>query len=207
MLDEHLYSFSVNGRILTSILMMKGNETAFAYGYLTTEGIVDASHIESVMADDVDISVLTTDTQQVLLPKKTVVSGCGGTASYLDAAKLPVLSAQAVFPDTASIGPVFSAPVLEDGGFSAAVSAGTRLFCADDTGLLQAADKAIGAALMEKTDLSASVLLVSGKISADLVRKCLNAGIPGIMAKYPATTLAASLAKTGHVTLRHQPDL
>ncbi|HJJ36074.1 MAG TPA: formate dehydrogenase accessory sulfurtransferase FdhD [Methanocorpusculum sp.] len=207
MLDEHLYSFSVNGRILSSLLMMKGKEKEYAYGYLTTEGIVPADKIESVMVDDTDISVLTTDTQQVLLPKKTVVSGCGGTASYLDAAKLPVLSTTAVFPAKEVLHDIFSADVLRDGGFSAAVVSGTEIYRGDDTGQIQAADKAIGAALMKKANLSSAVLVISGKVSADLVRKCLNAGIPGIMAKYPATTLAASIAKEGHLTIRHAPEL
>ena len=207
MLDEHLYSFSINGRILSSLLMMKGKEKEYAYGYLTTEGIVTADRIESVMVDDTDISVLTTDTQQVLLPKKTVISGCGGTASYLDAAKLPVLSTSAMFPDQKSLHNVFSAETIKDGGFSAAVVSGTQIYKGDDTGQIQAADKAIGAALIKKANLSSAVLLVSGKVSADLVRKCLNAGIPGIMAKYPATTLAALIAKEGHIAIRYLPEL
>ncbi|HJJ31014.1 MAG TPA: formate dehydrogenase accessory sulfurtransferase FdhD [Methanocorpusculum sp.] len=207
MLDEHLYSLSVNGRVLSSVLMLKGCEKEYAYGYLKTEGIVSADAVESVMVDDPDISVLTRDTEQILLPKRTVISGCGGTASYLDAAKLPILTKPAAFPDTESLHSIFSAAVISEGGFSAAVISGSQMFKADDTGLLQAADKAVGAALIKKADLSSAVLAVSGKVSADLVRKCLNAGIPGIIAKYPATTLAASVAEAGHVSIRCVPEL
>ena len=207
MLDEHLYSLSVNGRILSSVLMLKGCEKEYAYGYLKTEGIVSPDAIESVMVDDPDISVLTRDTEQVLLPKRTVISGCGGTASYLDAAKLPVLTKSAVFPAPEMVDGVFSAEVISQGGFSAAVVSGEKIFKGDDTGLLQAADKAVGAALIKKEDLSSAVLVVSGKVSADLVRKCLNAGIPGIIAKYPATTLAASIAEAGHAAVRCIPEL
>ncbi|HJJ39520.1 MAG TPA: formate dehydrogenase accessory sulfurtransferase FdhD [Methanocorpusculum sp.] len=207
MLDEHLYSLSVNGRVLSSVLMLKGCEKEYAYGYLKTEGIVSADAIESVMVDDPDISVLTRDTEKVLLPKRTVISGCGGTASYLDAAKLPVLTKKAEFPDTKTLHNIFSADVINQGGFSAAVISGNQIFKGDDTGLLQAADKAAGAAVIKKADLSSAVLAVSGKVSADLVRKCLNAGIPGIIAKYPATTLAASVAEAGHVSVRCVPEL
>ena len=66
-------------------------EKEFAYGYLKTEGIIQPEEIESVMLDGAEIGVLTANPFKVLLPKKTVVSGCGGTATYLDAAKLPVL--------------------------------------------------------------------------------------------------------------------
>ena len=207
MLDEHLYSLSVNGRILSSVLMLKGCEKEYAYGYLKTEGIIFPDAIESVMVDDPDISVLTRDTESVLLPKRSVVSGCGGTVSYLDAAKLPVLKTSAVFPETEMLSGIFSPEISRDGGFSAAVVSGKQIFMGDDTGVLQAADKAVGAALIKKAELSSAVLAVSGKVSADLVRKCLNAGIPGIAAKYPATTLAASIAEAGHVVIRCMPEL
>lgn len=207
MLDEHLYSLSVNGRILSSVLMLKGCEKEYAYGYLRTEGIVFPDTIESVMVDDPDISVLTRDTEAVLLPKRSVVSGCGGTVSYLDAAKLPVLKTSAVFPETEMLSGIFSPEISRDGGFSAAVVSGRQIFKGNDTGVLQAADKAVGAALIKKAELSSAVLAVSGKVSADLVRKCLNTGIPGIVAKYPATTLAASIAEAGHVSIRSMPEL
>lgn len=207
MLDEHLYSLSVNGRILTSVLMLKGAETAYAYGYLKTEGILQPEEIESVMVDDPDISVLTRDTRQVLLPKKTVVSGCGGTASYLDASKLPVLDSSLQPADIPLNGFSFSGDVISNGGFSAAVLAGNARFLADDTGLSQAADKAIGSSLMKKTDLSSAVLVISGKTSADIVRKALFAGIPAVVSKYPATTLAKSMADAGHLTVICEPSL
>ena len=207
MLDEHLYSLSVNGRILTSVLMLKGAETAYAYGYLKTEGIVQPDEIESVMVDDPDISVLTRDTRQVLLPKKTVVSGCGGTASYLDAAKLPVLDHPVNPADVSLKGFSFPPGVISEGGFSAAVLTGTARFPADDTGLSQAADKAIGASLMKKADLSSAILVISGKTSADIVRKALFAGIPAVVSKYPATTLAKSTADAGHLTVICEPSL
>ncbi|MDO5846697.1 MAG: formate dehydrogenase accessory sulfurtransferase FdhD [Methanocorpusculum sp.] len=207
MLDEHLYSLSVNGRILTSVLMLKGAETAYAYGYLKTEGILQPEEIESVMVDDPDISVLTRDTRQVLLPKKTVVSGCGGTASYLDASKLPVLDSSLQPADIPLNGFSFSGDVISKGGFSAAVLAGNARFLADDTGLSQAADKAIGSSLMKKTDLSSAVLVISGKTSADIVRKALFAGIPAVVSKYPATTLAKSMADAGHLTVICEPSL
>ncbi len=205
MLDEHLYSFSVNGRILTSLFMMKGREKEFAYGYLATEGIVTPDRIESVMADDTDISVLTTDTQQVLLPKKIVVSGCGGTASYLDATKLPKLTGTHTAPTLKGF--TFTSPVLKEGGFSAAIYTLGKTYTADDIGQTQAADKAIGAALIAKSDPVSAALLVASKVSADLVRKCLIAGIPVIISKCPATTLATQIARDGNLLLVCDPTL
>jgi len=205
MLDEHLYSFSVNGRILSSILMMKGKEKEYAYGYLTTEGIVSADKIESVMVDDTDISVLTNDTQQILLPKKTVISGCGGTASYLDTAKLPHLDGNHRVPELNGFS--FTSSVLSEGGFSAAVHTQSKTYTADDIGQTQAADKVIGATLIAKEDLTAATLLVAGKVSADLVRKSLTAGIPVIISHYPATTLATQMAKDGNLLLVCDPTL
>lgn len=206
MLTEQLYALSVNGRFLSSVLMMKGNETEYAYGYLTTEGIVPAHKIESVMVDETDISVLTTDTLQVLPPKKTIVSGCGGTASYLDAENLPKITGTHTIPELTSFR--FTSPVLKEGGFSAGIlTLDSTPYLADDLGQLLAIDKAIGSALLKQEDLSSAVLLISGKVSADTVRKALYAKIPAIISKYPATSLANKMAHTGNLHLQCNPSL
>ena len=198
LLDERLYSLTVNGRSLTSPLMLCGMEKEFAYGYLKTEGIIQPEEIESVMLDGAEIGVLTANPFKVLLPKKTVVSGCGGTASYLDAAKLPVLEETIeppVLPES------LDSDVLRAGGFASAVVSPKGFFLAEDVGQSAAIDKAVGSAILSGVDLKKSALMLSGKVTADMVKKALNAGISVIASGYPATNLAAETAAAGNVKL------
>ncbi|MBE6507385.1 MAG: hypothetical protein E7Z72_05610 [Methanocorpusculum parvum] len=198
LLDERLYSLTVNGRSLTSPLMLSGMEKEFAYGYLKTEGIISPDEIESVMLDGAEIGVLTANPFKVLLPKKTVVSGCGGTASYLDAAKLPVLD-ETIEPP--ALPESLDSAVLQAGGFAAVVVSPKGFFPAEDVGQSAAIDKAVGSAILSGADLKKSALALSGKVTADMVKKALNAGISVIASGYPATNLAAETAAAGNVTL------
>lgn len=198
LLDERLYSLTVNGRSLASPLMLSGMEKEFAFGYLKTEGIISPEEIESVMLDGAEIGVLTANPFKVLLPKKTVVSGCGGTATYLDAAKLPVLENTI---DPPALPESLDSDVLRAGGFAAAVVSPKGFFLAEDVGQSASIDKAVGAALLNGADLTKSALVLSGKVTADMVKKALNAGISVIASKYPATNLAAETASAGNVTL------
>ena len=198
LLDERLYSLTVNGRSLSSPLMLSGMEKEFAYGYLKTEGIIPPEEIESVMIDGAEIGVLTVNPFKVLLPKKTVVSGCGGTASYLDAVKLPVLEETI---DPPALPENLDSDVLRAGGFAAAVVSPQGFYRAEDVGQSAAIDKAVGAAILGGVDLKKSALILSGKVTADMVKKALNAGISVIASGYPATNLAAETAAAGNVTL------
>ena len=78
LLNEQPVSLTVNGRGLATVMMLKDMAEEFAAGYLTTEGIVPYADIESVMLTKTGVSVLTKNPFKVLLPKKSVVSGCGG---------------------------------------------------------------------------------------------------------------------------------
>ena len=79
LLNEQPVSLTVNGRGLATVMMLRDMAEEFAVGYLTTEGIVSYADIESVMQNDAGVSVLTKNPFKVLLPKKSVLSGCGGT--------------------------------------------------------------------------------------------------------------------------------
>lgn len=198
LLEERAYALTVNGRSIAAVTMQTGMEKEFAYGYLLSEGIVQPSEIESVMVDGTDIGVLTRDTAKVLLPKKTVISGCGGTASYLDPKQLPVLETT-IEPPEVSI--VFDSETVRLGGFSAAVISSEIQVTANDIGQTAAIDKAFGKAVLAGIDLSSSALALSGKVTADMVRKALYAGVSVIFAKHPATTLAKETAEKTHLKI------
>lgn len=65
----------------------------------------------------------------------------------------------------------------------AVVMAKERFYRAYDVGRHNAVDKAIGLALLNGTDLKDSFLVLSGRISREIVEKCANARIPLVVSK------------------------
>lgn len=199
LLNERPYSLTVNGRNLASIMMLPGKEKEFAVGYLATENIAAFSEIESVMLDSNTIGVLTTNPMKVLLPKKTVISGCGGTASYLDAAKMPKVESRADFNLKV---PELNDEVVKAGGFCAALfdKDGEVAFVSDISQTV-AVNKCVGAAIYGSVSLDKTVLAISGKVTGDIVRMCRFCGISKIVSVLPPTALAKEIADDGNVVL------
>jgi FdhD protein len=201
LLDEQPVSLTVNGRGLVTVMMLKDMAKEFAVGYLMTEGIVPYEEIESIMQTETEVSVLTKNPFKVLLPKKSVISGCGGTASYLDPEKLPVLESCIPVPKN-MLKHEFSGDIIKAGGFGAAAFADGKMeACVEDIGQYASLDKVVGRLLLEGIPPESTAVLVSGKVTADMVRKCLHAKISVLASKLPPTHLAVEVAKNGKLTL------
>ncbi|MBE8540118.1 formate dehydrogenase accessory sulfurtransferase FdhD [Geoglobus acetivorans] len=64
-----------------------------------------------------------------------------------------------------------------------------------DVGRHNAVDKAIGLAYRNRFDFSSSFLLLSGRITAGIVKKCIRAGIPLVVSKAAILDLAVDYCK------------
>jgi FdhD protein len=91
------------------------------------------------------------------------------------------------------------------GGLHAAglFTAEGELLCArEDVGRHNAVDKVVGWALLEgKLPLSSSILVVSGRVSYEIVQKGLAAGVPVVCAVSAPSSLAVDVAKRFGMTL------
>jgi len=72
---------------------------------------------------------------------------------------------------------------------------------AEDVGRHNALDKSIGKAFMDRTLATASVLVLSSRISYELVQKAARAKIPVIISKSRPTALAVKMGKSLNMTL------
>ena len=70
-----------------------------------------------------------------------------------------------------------------------------------DIGRHNALDRVIGYGLIHDVNLGQVFALSSGRISSEMVRKCLVAGIPLVASRGATTTLAVSLAEKNGLTV------
>lgn len=204
-IEEVPMALFVNGRHAMTAMMSPVQLEEFVTGYLYTEQIIKSiDEIESIRIEKNRMSVITRNLFKVLGPKKTILSGCGGSTSFIDTEKLPKIKSGYTI-STADI--LNSAKALlnselhvKTGGIHivALLDKAKVLAVSEDIGRHNALDRVIGFALRNTIDLSKTWVLVSGRISSEMVRKCLIAGIPVIVSRGATTTLAVETAeKTG----------
>jgi FdhD protein len=203
--EEIPIALFINGRHSMTAMMSPVNLEDFVTGYLFTEQIIkNIDEIESIKIEKNRISVITKNLFKVLGPKKTILSGCGGSTSFIDVEKLPKIhsdfsiSAGAI---TTALRSVLDSDIHRTtGGFHMVVLLDSQhvISVAEDIGRHNAVDRIIGHALRNGIDLSKTFVISSGRISSEMVRKCLTANIPIIVSRSATTTLSVDIAnKTG----------
>jgi FdhD protein len=204
-IEEVPLALFINGRHAMTAMMSPVMLEEFVTGYLYTEQIIkNVDEIESIKIEKNRMSVITKNLFKVLGPKKTILSGCGGSTSFIDTEKLPRIHSDYSI-STATIWTSVKAVLNSDlhvttGGIHiVALLDGEKILAiSEDIGRHNALDRVIGYGLRNKIDLSQTWVVVSGRISSEMVRKCLIANIPIIVSRGATTTLAVETAeKTG----------
>jgi FdhD protein len=200
--DEVSVSLSVNGRPILTAMTSPDTLEDFIKGFLFTEQIIKSlEEIESIKRDKNSFSVLTKNPFKVIGPKRLVLSGCGGTSTPLDVKRLPRISSTfTVSPSVISsaMKGVMDSTLHRLTGGVHVVGLGqgdTLLDIREDIGRHNALDKVIGYALVHSIVLADTFVISSGRISSEMVRKCLIANIPIIVSRGATTSLAVELAK------------
>ena len=209
----------VDGHPLAVLMRTPGQDRELAAGFLLTEGVV--THPDQIARIDIEtrdnhVLVFLADGVSLDLERLTrhlfSASSCGlcgkATIEAITAAHPPV-------PD----GPTFdSAPILaapdalrasqetfeRTGGLHASAifsQSGELLLLHEDVGRHNALDKVIGQALLEDRDLSTCFLLVSGRVSFELMQKALAARLPLLAAISAPSSLAIEFAESSNQTL------
>jgi len=210
----------VNGRHALTAMISPSRLEEFVTGFLYTEKIISKlEDLESLRIEEqgggdenkspsgLSANVLTKNPFSIMLSGKTVLSGCGGDTSYLDADRLPKIQSDLV------IEPSVVKNIMKDtlaselhtrtGGIHIVGLFGPdgRLCIMEDIGRHNALDKAIGYGLKHGVDFSRTVAASSGRLSSEMVRKCLIANIPIIASRGATTTLAIRLGEQSGLTI------
>lgn len=206
--EEIPYALFVNGRHMMTAMMTPADLEDFVTGFLFTEQVIKGpEEIESIRVEKNRISVITTNLFRVVGPKKTILSGCGGSTSYIDSEKLPNIRSDF------SVGSGCIADLIKQtltselhqltGGIHVVALAGAEgiITVSEDIGRHNALDRVIGYGLRKGIDFSRTFILVSGRVSSEMARKCLIANIPIIASRGATTTLALEVAVKNGLTI------
>ena len=209
----------VDGHPVAVTMRTPGHDTELALGFLLTEGVIRTAadvrkldtesreyHALVFLADGVEID-LARLTRHVfsgsscgMCGKATIdaVTSCRPplpegilfSKEVLLAAPEQLLAAQVVFARTGGLHGV--------GLFAAD---GMMLVVSEDIGRHNAVDKVLGHALRAGLDLSGCFLLVSGRVSFEIMQKALAGGIPLVAAISAPSSLAVEFAERSNQTL------
>jgi len=207
--EEMPLSVTVNGRHALTAMTSPAMLREFVVGFLYTERIVRGLHeIVSIRIEGNTASVLTKNPFSILISHKTVLSGCGGSTSFLDSGRLPGirsdlnLSPEAIRAATKET--LDSELHRITGGIHLVGlfdGEGKVIRIAEDIGRHNALDRVVGHGLLEGIDFSRTFAVSSGRISSEMVRKCLVANIPVLVSRGATTTAAVEAAEAGGLTV------
>jgi len=212
--EEMPIALFINGRHAMTAMMSPVNLEDFVTGYLFTEEIIKTmKEIESIKFEKNRVSVITKNLFKVIPPKKTILSGCGGSISFIDVEKLPKIhsdfsiSAAAITSALRSV-PDSDIPRTTGAFYLVALLDSQRVISiAEDIGRHNAIDRIIGYALRNGIYMSQTFVISSGRISSEMVRKCLTANIPIIISRSATTALSVEIAdKTGMTVIGFARD-
>lgn len=209
----------VDGHPIAVTMRTPGHDAELALGFLLTEGVISSgkqvrkidlesleNHALVFLSDDVQVD-LTRLTRHVFSASSCGL--CGKATIDAVASNLPPIAGSAVFRKEALLAapgllashqPVFD----RTGGLHAAgifAADGTVIVVREDIGRHNAVDKVLGHAVAEGLNLSECFLLVSGRVSFEIMQKALAGGIPLVAAISAPSSLAVEFATQSNQAL------
>ena len=228
LLGEEPLSIRVQGNPYSVVMRTPGNEIELAAGFCLTEGIIDTQDDYTSMAfcdgEDSNVVAVTLkpsrrDKISQILDRRGFISqtSCGlcGKEIVKDLfqkikplkhnGRIDIDRALACLEDLTRHQPLrrqtraAHAAVLYDSNFE-------LLAAAEDIGRHNPLDKVIGKAFLDKKLNRTALLILSSRISFELVQKAARARVPVILAISRPTALAVQLAAELNITLATQAD-
>lgn len=211
---EETLTLRLDGAELVSLLYTPPMAAELALGYMLSEGyiagmedVADVSSAEGV----VDVRLKKPFTGAAAERVRVITSGCGGgiTFTYPKGLKQirPVVcnrtfTAQEVLSACSEFRKASGLFETTGGVHSAALYAGGRPAAfAEDIGRHNAVDKVFGICLMSGMETADSMLVSTGRISSEILIKCVKRGVPLVVSRGAPTSLAVELARRFKVTL------
>jgi FdhD protein len=206
---EYPITIYVNDQMLFTLLCTPEDIECMVVGHLLSESLIHTfSEIKALVIDmEKGLVYVTLDkTIDTSMNHRYITSGCASSALYyntLDAITLRHLEArvplaydkETIFSNMKLLNQKSSLFRETGGVHMAGVFREGELLCIyEDIGRHNAVDKAIGYLLKEEIGTEDVFIYVSGRISSEMVLKCIKAGIGGIISRSAPMDLAVRLA-------------
>lgn len=207
---EKKINIYVNNEEIVSLSASPIHIKELIVGFLMTEGILKGEWCpEKILIYDNEKE---TNAKVILegfisLEGKTITSGCMASVSFIRDLKTKINDDISV--DVDSLFNLFKEFQLKSnlyritGCIHAAAMADLEkiLFISEDVGRHNAVDKVIGWALLNKVPFQGKIMLVSGRISSEMVLKTAKWKIPIIVSRTAPTSLAIDIAEEVGLTI------
>lgn len=208
---ERPLTIQVNGRELATMMSTPVKLDCLVVGFLSFEGIIrDLDEIASLeIHEESGLAEVTLTTPFTPPTRRVFTSGCSGGITFSLALQQypPVLTDELLRPEQVYLlmQQLFETCTLYKttrGVHGAALSDGERLLlAAEDVGRHNALDKIMGEALLRRIPTRGHLLLSTGRISSEMLRKGAHMGTPFIISRTSPTSLAIEGAKQLGITL------
>jgi len=215
-IKEERVEFFLNDEKFLSVMTIAQHQDAHIVGFLLSEAVIKSfNDVKNIIISEDGLKVninaqISKEGYENLFKEKTLTSGCcvgvtGNADKSFECAFVntkysinanDILSNMRKFNTPSDLfldtGCVHKAElVLEDG----------TIFTSEDIGRHNAIDKVVGLASMEKKDIKKSVLYASGRLSMEMVVKCVMHKIPIVVSKAAVTFQGIKAANEHGITL------
>ncbi len=210
--EEGLLRIHVNGQELATVMCTPRAVDELALGFLRAEGLIrslDDVRRVVVCPSRRCVEVWLHDTAVALPTRRIVTSGCGGGVTFddLSAPIAPLnthtrLAPEQVFARMRDLYHAADLYAATQGIHTAALSDGERLLLvAEDVGRHNTVDRLWGQALQQDVATAGRLLLTTGRISSEMLRKAAKMGVPVVISRTSATSLSVALGRAWNVTV------
>jgi FdhD protein len=208
---ERQIIISVNDKKVLSLYCTPTMIKEFVVGFILNEGIIKghfcADSITVQYSEGMDISVNIPTDGEVSTEGMVRTTGCVGGITFerkefkkvSDGFFVTSDTVRALYREFNQRSILFKATGCMH---SAAICDGEKiLVMAEDIGRHNAVDKVIGHCIIENLNFEDKMMLVSGRLSSEIVSKCARWGIPVLVSRTSPTSYAVEIAEKANITL------
>lgn len=210
-IEEAPLTLFINGQEWVTLMCTPVGLEHLVLGFLSAEGVIKT--LEDVDLLDITHRGAVADVwlrHPVTLPQRRVLtSGCAGGVTFVNlaAARFPVQADRqvtrsqvlALMQQLQEAGTLYS---RSQGVHTSTLSDGQRLLAvAEDVGRHNTLDKIRGECLQRDIPTAGNILLTTGRISSEMLRKAADMEVPVIVSRTSPTSLSLALAEAWNITL------
>jgi len=208
---ERLVTLYVNDQPLINLMCTPARLEDLALGFLFNEGLIEEmGEVERIETDDAESKVCVWLKHTIILPRpNAITSGCSGGVTFKD-----TFHERSRIESDVHITPQQATRLMQEfiqkttlhrragGVHGAALAQEEQILClAEDVGRHNALDKIAGACLRQGRSMQDCVLLVTGRLSFEMVDKAARMKISIIISPTSPTSLSIRLAQEWGLTL------